>query len=121
MALAKKTKMTDFTEIKRTSDFRTVLNKYSIPFDIGKIQVSIKCPFHNDSSPSCKINFEKNIFNCFGCSTSGNIIDFVCYMEDLDPKNGSDFRKAALVVKNMAGNAKKSPLEAQKPPLTSEK
>jgi len=119
MATVKKRSMTDFTEIKRNSDFRKVLNNYSLAFDSQKTQVSITCPFHNDASPSCKINFEKNIFNCFGCSTSGNIIDFVCFMEDLDPKNGTDFRKGALLVNTMANNVGTPTLEAQKRHLRS--
>jgi len=35
------------------------------------------CPFHNDSNPSLSLNDEKGLFNCFGCSAQGNIIDFI--------------------------------------------
>ena len=94
--------MVDFFRIKKESDFRLVLNNYGLTYDFNKTQVSINCPFHDDSSPSCKINFEKNIFNCFGCHTSGNIIDFVCYMENLNPQDGKDFRKGGILVQSMA-------------------
>ncbi len=35
----------------------------------------ICCPFHNDRHPSMKLN--KNYFYCFGCGTTGDVIDFV--------------------------------------------
>jgi DNA primase len=37
----------------------------------------VKCPFHNDNSPSLLID-ENNGFYCFGCNATGNnAIDFV--------------------------------------------
>jgi len=113
--------MLDFFRIKKESDFRLVLNNYGLTYDFNKTQASINCPFHDDSSPSCKINFEKNIFNCFGCHTSGNIIDFVCYMENLNPQDGKDFRKGGILVQSMALIGKKSPPEPQKQPVRDEK
>lgn len=35
------------------------------------------CPFHNDKSPSFKINKKDNSFKCFGCGASGDAISFV--------------------------------------------
>lgn len=36
------------------------------------------CPFHKgDVNPSLSLNAEKNIFWCFGCQTTGDIIEFV--------------------------------------------
>ena len=34
------------------------------------------CPFHSDTNPSLSINPEKNLFNCFGCGTGGDAIEF---------------------------------------------
>ena len=33
------------------------------------------CPFHNDRHPSMKLN--EDYFYCFGCGTTGDVIDFV--------------------------------------------
>ena len=33
------------------------------------------CPFHNDRTPSMKLN--EDYFYCFGCGASGDVIDFV--------------------------------------------
>lgn len=42
------------------------------------------CPFHeNDTDPSLSFNREKNVFNCFGCKTSGSTIQFVMYYHNL--------------------------------------
>ncbi|MBO1897556.1 hypothetical protein HNW13_017605 [Shewanella sp. BF02_Schw] len=41
------------------------------------------CPFHSESSPSFKVNEEKQIFHCFGCGENGGIIDFVMEHESI--------------------------------------
>lgn len=38
---------------------------------------NIKCPFHEDKSPSLKIYTKTNRFVCFGCGARGSPIDFV--------------------------------------------
>ncbi len=40
------------------------------------------CPFHADSDPSLSLSDDKGLFNCFGCHTSGNIIDFVYLLRE---------------------------------------
>ena len=41
----------------------------------------IRCPFHDDRSPSCSINLDRKVFHCFACGEKGTIIDFVARME----------------------------------------
>lgn len=48
---------------------------------LGKY-ISIKrneacCPFHNENTPSFRINIKKNYYKCFGCGKSGDAIRFV--------------------------------------------
>lgn len=39
--------------------------------------VKVRCPFHNERTPSCVI-YADNSYHCFGCSAHGkNAIDFV--------------------------------------------
>ena len=42
------------------------------------------CPFHREKSPSFHVSGEKQLFHCFGCGASGNLVQFVMRMEGLD-------------------------------------
>ncbi|WP_051616761.1 DNA primase [Mycoplasmopsis sturni] len=35
------------------------------------------CPFHSDTSPSLSISPQKQIYKCFSCGNSGNVVTFV--------------------------------------------
>ena len=55
----------------------------------------VKCPFHNEKTPSCKIYRQR--FQCFGCGASGDVIDFVARLLNLSPMDAAkrlnaDFR-----------------------------
>ncbi len=41
------------------------------------------CPFHDDKTPSLKISTAKNLFNCFGCGSSGTVIDWVMKTQNI--------------------------------------
>lgn len=36
---------------------------------------NIRCPFHEDSTPSLTLNWEKNVYHCFGCGAKGKASD----------------------------------------------
>ena len=42
-----------------------------------------RCPFHPDKTPSMKIN--ETYYYCFGCHTTGDVIDFTARLFDLSP------------------------------------
>lgn len=53
----------------------------------------VSCPFHNDKTPSMKVD---NRFHCFGCGADGNVIDFVSRLYGISgleaaQKTASDF------------------------------
>jgi DNA primase len=52
-------------------------------------------------SPSFSANVGKGIWQCFGCGAGGNLVEFAARMEDLNPDNPDDFRKAALLLQKM--------------------
>jgi len=71
------------------------------------------CPFHKEKSPSFSVSADKQMFYCFGCGASGNVIGFVMRVENYgfieavkhladrihyalpEPSNAEQYRKAA--------------------------
>ncbi len=45
-----------------------------------------RCPFHNDRTPSMKVDER---FHCFGCQADGDVIDFVARLFDLPVKDAA--------------------------------
>lgn len=35
------------------------------------------CPFHNEDTPSCSVDVDKQTFFCFGCGAGGSIVDYI--------------------------------------------
>lgn len=92
----------DFKHVRAHASFEAVARHYDIPL-LGKgDQRAASCTFHEDSRPSLKINLAKNIFHCFGCGKSGNILEFVTFMEGGDPAVDRDLRAAALKLAEMS-------------------
>ncbi len=42
------------------------------------------CPFHNEKTPSFVVSEQKQIFTCFGCGETGNVIKFMQRYYNLD-------------------------------------
>jgi hypothetical protein len=45
------------------------------------------CPFHDDQVPSLSVNHMKNLWRCFACGRSGNVIQLVMEMEGINFKH----------------------------------
>lgn len=92
----------DFKELRKQLDFSAVLRHYGVEVKLKGDQHHGFCPIpdHNGqkNSPSFSANITKGIFQCFGCGAKGNIIDFAAFMEQLNPEDGRDYRKAAMVL-----------------------
>ena len=68
-------------EIKNRLPITKVLDHYGIKLDKNN---HIKCPFHDDDKPSCKIYLDTNTFHCFGCGATGDQIEFIQKIEKCD-------------------------------------
>ena len=63
------------------NDLETIKSKIKLSSEIGKKTKIIKkgndhwccCPFHDEKTPSCKINDDLGSFYCFGCGAKGDI------------------------------------------------
>ena len=73
-----------FDELKNRVSFKEVLTHYALmqgtmekPTKRG-MELRLRCPFHEDKTPSLSINAETGKYHCFGChAKGGDIIDFV--------------------------------------------
>lgn len=64
----------EINEIKKRLPILTVLSKYGLKPDKNN---HIRCPFHADDKPSCKIYPETGTYHCFGCGATGDQIEFI--------------------------------------------
>ena len=97
------TQWVDFKTVREHLSFHDVLAHYGIDEHGKGDQIKIICPFHNDHKPSCGVNLEKQVYNCFACDAGGNALDFVAHMEGLDPNKTGELRKAALAAASTFG------------------
>ncbi|WP_299632364.1 CHC2 zinc finger domain-containing protein [uncultured Roseobacter sp.] len=117
-----KTGLLDLVAIRNNTPFSDVLAHYGLtPEKPGGKQVKIRCPFHDDKTPSCSINQERGIFKCFGCPEKGNVLDFIALMEEITDNHAY---QAALVALDIIGAAREDfekPQEGQRTPKGAKK
>jgi DNA primase len=93
----------DFKHVREHASFEKVASRYGIKLTGKGDQRSALCTFHDEDTPSLKINVAKNIFHCFGCGKKGNVLDFVTFMEGGDPNVDRDLRAGAFALAEMCG------------------
>ena len=61
-----------------------VMQHYNINFKKDNSGFFTNCVFHNDKNPSMRLTNKggKALYNCFGCGAKGDIINFICEMEN---------------------------------------
>ena len=76
-------------EVKHTRIFDTLKARVTVQQAAAHYGVKVdrsgmcRCPFHSDKRPSMKIN--ETYFYCFGCHTTGDVIDFTARLFNLSP------------------------------------
>ena len=92
------TKLAEYKEVKHTRIFDTLKAHITVPQAAAYYGVRIgrngmcRCPFHSDKTPSMKIN--ETYYYCFGCHSTGDVIDFTARLFNLSPLDAA--RKLAL-------------------------
>lgn len=67
-----------FTQIKMAVSVKEAAEYYGLEVKRGSM---VCCPFHNDRTPSMKLN--EDYFYCFGCGATGDVIDLVAKLFNL--------------------------------------
>lgn len=76
--------MTLFDAVKRAVTTRQAAEYYQLRVNQRGL---VACPFHNDRTPSMKVDAR---FHCFGCGADGDVIDFMARLHGLDVKAAAE-------------------------------
>ena len=73
----------DFGAVKAFVSLEAVLRYYHVPSLQGRRDQLIgRCPIHQGKrEDSFRASLRRNVFHCFACQASGNVLDFVAAME----------------------------------------
>lgn len=69
-------------EVLRANDIKGIVSEYLDLERSGKNYRAL-CPFHDENTPSFTVDDRKQLFHCFGCKESGNVIQFVQKIEGI--------------------------------------
>ncbi|QOX62584.1 DNA primase [Anoxybacterium hadale] len=70
-------------EIKSRCNIVDVIGRHVVLKKAGLNYKGV-CPFHNEKTPSFVVSEAKQIFTCFGCGATGDVIEFVQKYNNLD-------------------------------------
>lgn len=70
-------------EIKSKIDIVSVISSYGCQLKQNGSGLWCCCPFHNEKTPSFKVDSAKGTYHCFGCGESGDVFSFVMKQEGL--------------------------------------
>ena len=66
----------EITNLLAKINIKDIIEKYIKLEKIGNKWFGI-CPFHKESSPSFIVDEKKQMYYCFGCGKTGNVIHFI--------------------------------------------
>lgn len=70
-------------EVRIGNDIVDVIGQYTSLKRSGSGYMGL-CPFHRENSPSFSVSDDKQLYHCFGCGASGNVISFIMQKENYD-------------------------------------
>lgn len=76
--------MNVFEAVKQSVTTRQAAELYGIRVNRAE---KTNCPFHNDRTPSMKVDKR---FHCFGCGADGDVIDFTAQLYGIDAKSAAE-------------------------------
>ena len=69
-------------ETKNQADIVGVISEYLTLKKVGRNFRGL-CPFHKEKTPSFTVNYDKQMFYCFGCGEAGNVITFLMKINNI--------------------------------------
>ena len=75
--------MSIFEAVKQSVTTRQAAERYGIRVERNGM---CRCPFHDDSTPSMKLDRR---YYCFGCGATGDVIDFVSWLRGIGSKEAA--------------------------------
>ena len=79
-------------------DIQAILKYYQlIPEDTDEKEINFCCPFHGEQNPSLSFSVEKNLFHCFTCDLSGDILDIIMCMENIPTEKQAVTRMLSIL------------------------
>lgn len=101
------TDLSDFIQqVKRSNDIVDVIGSY-LELKQRGTTLFARCPFHGEKTASFSVNRNMQIYHCFGCGESGDVIKFV------EKYESCTFMEALEILAKRAG-LKMPETEAQK-------
>ena len=78
-----KIKEDDVNAVRERSNLVDVVSEYVALKKKGRLLWGL-CPFHQEKTPSFKVDPVAQLYHCFGCDEGGNVFTFVMKVEHLD-------------------------------------
>ena len=102
-------------EVKRANDIVDVVGGYLELRQSGQNWWA-RCPFHGEKTPSFSVNRSKQIYKCFGCGETGDVLSFVQKYESCDFVEALQIlaTRAGLKMPEMKADAKDRELAQKK-------
>lgn len=76
--------MQDKDRVRQAADILDVIGAATVLKHKGGPWYQGLCPFHNEKTPSFRVNSEEGIYRCFGCGAKGDVFNFVMQRDSLD-------------------------------------
>lgn len=80
-----------FNFIKNSVRILDVINEYTTLKKSGGLYWKSPCPFHQEKTPSFTVSPDKEIFYCFGCNESGDVISFIAKIEKMSQYEAAQY------------------------------
>ncbi|MBM3269332.1 MAG: DNA primase [Candidatus Sericytochromatia bacterium] len=76
--------MDDKTRVRQAADILEVIGQATVLKHKGGPWYTGLCPFHQEKTPSFRVNASDGFFKCFGCGEKGDVFTFLMKRESLD-------------------------------------